>query len=241
MLTPMKNRTVLTVENDPESSHVIKTFLARLPFFGSPITCQSAGIALDYLNQQEFDMVFLAMQLPDMSGLDVLHGVATRSPIVVTSACPTFAADCFDLNVVDYMVKPFSFQRFIRAVNRALKIQITPSSFTDNQAIYLKIGRSIQRFQYDEIDYVEAFGIYSKVWRHQKAIIVNEPISTLEAHLPAQRFLRLHKSYIVGLTSLNSYSHSTLLVGGTKIPLGASYRTKFDGFLRLLSSTGKEE
>lgn len=237
----MKNRTALVVESDPESSHVIETFLSRLPFLGPPITCQSAGTAFDYLNQQAFDVVFLAMQLPDLAGLDLLHGLPTGSPIVATSVCPTLAADCFDLNVADYMVKPFTFQRFIRAVNRALKIQITPSSFTDNQAIYLKIGRTIQRFQYDEIDYVEAFGVYSKIWRHQKATIVNEPISTLEAHLPAQRFLRLHKSYIIGLASLNSYSHSSLVVGGTKIPLGASYRAKFDGFLRLLSSTGKED
>lgn len=237
----MKNHTVLVVENTLESSHIIETFLSRLPFFGSPTTCRSAGTALDYLNQQAFDLVFLDMHLPDMPGLDVLRSLPSQSPTVVTSACSTYAADCFDLNVVDYIVKPFSFHRFMRAVNRALKVQVMPNSFTDNQSIYLKIGRSIQRFEYGEIDYIEASGVYSKVWRHQKATLVNEPISTLEANLPAQRFLRIHKSYIIALASLNSYTYTSLTVGGIKIPLGASYRPKFDGFLRLLSSTDKEQ
>ncbi|MCY7358016.1 MAG: LytTR family DNA-binding domain-containing protein [Rudanella sp.] len=239
----MRNRTVLIIEHEKSSLLSVKSFLERLPFFTPPTVGQSAASAINYLSQQDFDLVLVDMHLPDLAGLEVLHCLPTdsRSPIVVTSACTTYAADCFDLCVADYLVKPFSFQRFVRAVNRALKVQFTPPSFTDNQAIFLKIGRSIQRFQYDEIDYIEAFGVYSKIWRHQKATVVNQPISMLETHLPLQRFLRIHKSYIVSLASLSSYSYTSVMAGGTKIPLGASYRPKFDGFLRLLSSTGNED
>ncbi|MCY7359872.1 MAG: LytTR family DNA-binding domain-containing protein [Rudanella sp.] len=239
----MRNRTVLIVEKDESSVLAIVSFLERLPFFSAPTICQSAASAFNYLSQQDFDLVILDMHLPDLTSMDVLHSLPPEynSPLVVTSSCITYAADCFDLSVVDYLVKPFTFQRFVRGVNRALKVQFTPNSFTDNQAIFLKIGRSIQRFQYDEIDYIEAFGVYSKIWRHQKVTVVNEPISTLETHLPVQRFLRVHKSFIVCLASLTSYSYSSLIAGGTKIPLGASYRPKFDGFLRLLSSTGNEK
>ncbi len=239
----MKNRSVLIIEHDQPSLLTTKSFLDRLPFFSPPTVGKSAASAINYLSQQDFDLVLLDMHLPDLSGLEVFHCLPpdSQSPVVLTSPSSTYAADCFDLPVADYLVKPFSFQRFVRAVNRALKVQFTPNSFTDNQAIYLKIGRSIQRFQYDEIDYIEAFGVYSKIWRHQKVTVVNEPISTLETHLPAQRFLRIHKSYIVGLASLSSYSYTSLVAGGTTIPLGASYRPKFDGFLRLLSSTGNDD
>lgn len=239
----MRNRTVLLVEHEQSSLVTIKSYLGRLPFFSPPTVAQSGASAINYLSQQDFDLVLLDMYLPDLTGMDVVQSIPTdsRSPLVVTSACSTYAAACFDLSVSDYLLKPFSFHRFVRAVNRALKVQFTPNSFTDNQAIYLKIGRSIQRFEYGEIDYIEAFGVYSKIWRHQKAIVVNEPISTLETHLPLQRFLRIHKSYIVGLASLSSYSYTSLTAGGTKIPLGASYRPKFEGFLRLLSSTGSED
>ena len=236
----MRNRTVLIIENDESSVRAILSYLGRLPFFNSPTICRSAETAFNYLNQQEFDLVILDMNLPNKSSLDILLSLPTQSqfPVVSTSACATYEVDYFDLNVADYLVKPFSFQRFIRAVNRALKVQYTPHSFTDNQTVFLKIGRSIQRFQYNEIDYIEAFGVYSKIWWHQKATLVNEPISTLETHLPPQRFLRVHKSYIISLASLSSYTYSSLTAGGTKIPLGASYRPKFDGFLKLLSSTG---
>ncbi len=193
------------------------------------------------LSEQEFDLVLLDMHLPDLTGLDIIQCLPTHSPIVVTSADSTFAADCFDLNVSDYIVKPYTFQRLVRGVNRALKVQFMANSLTDNTAIYLKIGRSIQRFHFDKMDYIEAFGVYSKIWQNGRATIVNEPISALEAHLPSQRFMRIHKSYIVGLGSLDSYSHSTITVGGNKVPLGASYRPKFEGFLQLLSSKEKEE
>lgn len=235
----MKNRTVLLIGNEESSILTTLSFLDRLPFFSKPIVCRSAGTAFDYLSQQEFDLVVLDMNLPNKSSLDILLCLTTlsQSPVITMSACTTYEVDYFDLSVADYLVKPFLFQRFVRAVNRALKVQHTPNSFTDNQAIFLKIGRSIQRFQYNEIDYIEAFGAYSKIWWHQKVTLVNEPISTLETYLPPQRFLRVHKSYIISLASLSSYSYSSLTAGGTQIPLGSSYRPKFDGFLKLLSPT----
>lgn len=238
----MKNRTVLIIENEESSVQTSLAFLERLPFFSTPIVCRSVETAFNYLSQQEFDLVMLDMNLPNKSSLDILLSLPTvsQSPVIITSACANYDVDYFDLNVADYLVKPFSFQRFVRAINRALKVQYTPNSFTSNQAIFLKIGRSIQRFQYDEIDYIEAFGVYSKIWWHQKVTLVNEPISMLETHLPPQRFLRVHKSYIVSLASLSSYSHSSLTAGGTKIPLGASYRPKFDSFLQLLSPAGND-
>jgi DNA-binding LytR/AlgR family response regulator len=235
-----RNRSVLLVEDDESAILVIQSYLNRLPFFAKPTICSCAGEMFNFLNSQEFDLLLLDMYLPDLSGMDVLQSIPSRPPTIVTTADPVFAVDCYDLDVADYLVKPFSFQRFVRAINRALKVQFTPNSLTDNQAVYLKIGRSIQRFQYDQIEYIEAFGVYSKIWQNGRATIVNEPISVLEGHLPNERFLRIHKSYIIGLASLNSYSHSNLIIGSTRVPLGSAYRPKFEGFLRLLSSTRED-
>lgn len=237
----MSNRYILILNSHFPDVQSIQSCVNRLPFLCTPVVSLTAGDALFKLSSRKYDLLFVDTHLPDRTGLEFLQSVSQRPPAIVTANTPDLALDCFDLDVADYLLKPITFSRFIRAVNRALQMQINPYGFSDNKAVYLKIGRSIQRFRYDEIEYIEAFGVYSKVWRNQKATIVNEPISMLETHLPSQYFMRVHKSYIIGLNCLDTFSHTNIMIGGSKIPLGASYRPKFEGLLRLLLSTNGED
>lgn len=199
-----------------------------------PQVCGTVEEAMTLLQQHPFSLIFLDINLPDQSGLDLLRFFPKMPSVIVTSTQANHAADSYDLNVSDYLMKPFSFSRFTRAVNRALGVQVAQNSIADGDFIFLKVGHAMQRFDYDSIDYVQAFGTYCKVYINQKVTVVNEIISQLENLLPPQKFLRIHKSYLTNLSKINSYNYRSIFIGSAKIPLGASYREKFEGFLSLL-------
>ncbi|MFD1142070.1 LytR/AlgR family response regulator transcription factor [Larkinella insperata] len=230
----MKYRHCLIVEDSGPDADMLREYLARTPFFLPPQVCSNLLEAATLLQQQSFDLILLDIKLPDQPGLDLLRLFPSPLPIIVTTAYTDFAVECYDLSVADYLLKPFTFSRFTRALNRALGVQLSSNSLTEDKYIFLKVGHSMQRFDYDAIDYIQAFGTYCKVFINQKVVVVNEIISNLENLLPKQKFLRIHKSYLTNLSKINSYNYRSVVVGSAKIPLGASYREKFEGFLSLL-------
>ncbi|MGA0557467.1 LytR/AlgR family response regulator transcription factor [Larkinella sp. VNQ87] len=229
----MKSRQCLIVDDSESSVILLQEYLSRLPFFMPPQVCGTVADAMILLQQQYFDLIFLDINLPDHIGLDLLRSFPKPLPVIVTSAHTEYAVDSFDLNVKDYLLKPFTFNRFTRALNRALGVQVTPNSLAEENFIFLKVGHSMQRFDYNTIDYIQAFGTYCKVYVAQKVIVVNEIISQLENLLPRQRFLRIHKSYLINLSKINSYTYRHAVIGVAKIPLGAAYRERFEDFLSL--------
>ncbi len=229
----MKSYRILIVEDEEFNITILKEHLSRLPFISSADVCQTAGDAFDRLTHNTYDMVFLDMGLPDLSGTELLEALPKHPAVIATTAHPNYAVECYTLNVIDYLLKPYTHQRFVKAVGRALNVQFTQHGITESKSIFVKVSRSMQRFTYDEISYIEAFGIYSKIIHNQRVTVVNETISSLEARLPKQEFMRVHKSYIVNLDSISSYGHANLQIGGSRIPLGALYRSKFEGFLSM--------
>ena len=229
----MKIYRILIVEDEECCVDILKEYLTRLPFISSADVCQTAGAAFDHLSQNTYDMVFLDMGLPDLSGTELIKALPTHPAIIVTTAHPNYAVDCYDLNIIDYLLKPYTYQRFLKAVGRTLNVQFTTNGMTEPKSIFIKVSRSMHRFTYSEINYVEASGIYSKVFHNQRVTLVNETISSLEARLPSQQFMRVHKSYIVNLDSISSYGHTNLVIHGSRVPMGASYRSKFESFLNV--------
>ena len=229
----MKICRLLIVEDEESYVNTLKEYLTRLPFITSADVCHTAGAAFDLLSANTYDMVFLDMGLPDLSGVELIHALPKHPAIIVTTAHPNYAVDCYDLNVVDYLLKPYTYQRFLKAVGRTLNVQFTASGMADSKSIFVKVSRSMHRFTYEEINFIEASGIYSKITHNQRVTLVNETISSLEARLPSQQFMRVHKSYIVNLDSISSYGHTNLVINGSRIPMGASYRSKFESFLNV--------
>jgi DNA-binding LytR/AlgR family response regulator len=227
-------RNSLIIQNEVASLSILSTYIHQLPYLGKPDVCHTAVTGLAAITQQPYQIIFLDMHLPDMSGIELLKSLARPYPIVVTATDPAFAADCYDLNVADYLLHPVAFPRLVRAVNRVLDIRFDRNGAVGRDCVYLKVSRTIQRFAFQDIDFVEAFGIYTKIWHGLKATIVNETISSLESRLPAHQFMRIQKSYLVNLGKVSSYSFTALWIGPTKLPLGSAYRDKFEGYLTLL-------
>ena len=230
----MKQRQCLIIEDSDPDVMLLQEYLTRLPFFQPAQVCRTVAEAIVLMQEVSFDLIFLDMRLPDQTGIDFIRSVPRRVPIIVTTAYADFAVEAFDLDVADYLLKPYTFQRFTRALNRALSVQFVPNSLAEHQFIFIKVGHTVQRFDYTTTDFVQAFGTYCKVSSQGKVTVVNEIISNLENLLPKQQFLRIHKSYIINLTKITSYNYRGVYIGSTLIPLGAAYREKFEGFLSLL-------
>lgn len=229
----MRRYSALLVEDSEPCVTVLRDYLSRLPLFCLPVVAQSTNEACSLLIERKFDVVFLDIIQSEGSGRAVLDALPRQLPVIVTSSDPSYAAECYDLDVADYLVKPYSFPRFTRAVNRALGVQVAANILADRQSVYLKVGRMVQRFDYETIDFAEAYGIYTKIWYNQKTVVVNETISALENRLPKEQFMRVHKSYIVNLSKVTMYAHANVWIGTAKIPIGLLHRPRFEGFFRL--------
>ncbi len=230
----MRNYLPLIVEDDVNSAALLEDFLQKIPFFEKPIVCKTAMETLGVLKQKSVDALFLDMHLPDMSGEQLLSIFPKHLPTVITTSSPNFAVASFDYDVADYLLKPFSFLRCVRAVNRVLEMHVSDSSVSDPQSIFLKVGRQLRQFHFKNIDYVEAFGIYSKLVSNQQVTVVNETITSLEQRLPKRYFTRVQKSYIVNVEKIVGYDTKHLMMGSVKIPIGLAYRDSLQGFWQLL-------
>jgi DNA-binding LytR/AlgR family response regulator len=230
----MKYRQCLIVDDCDLSVSLSQDYLTRLPFL-PPTVCGTVRDALSLLQQQNFDLILLDINLPDQTGLDLIRFYPKPLPVIITTAHAEFGVEGYDLNIADYLIKPYTFGRFLRAVNRTLGVHLGQNSLTEDQFVFLKVGYAMQRFDYDSIDYIQAFGTYCKVFINEKVIVVNEIISHLENLLPNQKFIRTHKSYLMNFAKIKGYTYRNIFVGSEKIPIGANYRDRFESFLSLLN------
>ena len=226
----------LIIEDDPHSTELLRHFIEKLPFFTPPHTAASGAEALQRLHTYEYDLVFLDINLPDINGKTLLEGMKKRPAIIVTTSSLDYAADFYDLDIADYLIKPLEFSRFLRAVNRAFNdIKINDNVLAVQDSVYLKVGRKMQKFNYQNIDYIEAYGIYSKIWQNNQVTVVNEPIANLAEYLPGKYFLRVHKSYIINVSKITSFDHREVEINQFKIQIGVSYKARLKALMDLIN------
>lgn len=207
--------------------------LAELSIFGQLTTCLTYTDAVSTLLQETFDLVFLTVESNAEEGLSLLKP-KKRPPVIVLSTHPHHAVACYDLDVADYLQPPFDKSRLLRSIHRALGISVHKENIVTSEVIFLKVGRRLQKFAFNHIDYIEAYGVYCKIHHKGKIEVVNEPIMVLEERFPLHHFRRIHKSFIVNLDHITSYSHNSFFIDEAKIPIGISYRDHLPNIYRLL-------
>jgi DNA-binding LytR/AlgR family response regulator len=229
------------VEDDEAAVEDLKNNLSRLPFFQIVGVCKNYEEAISLLHTQTVDLLFLDIELgttqddDTLTGLDILRTLPNPPAVIVISNHDKYAVESFDINtIVDYLTKPIEYKRFLRAINRALDTNLQPHHLLDKSYMFLKMGRKFQRFNFDEIDYFETYGIYMKVYANGQSFVVNDSISALLERLDGSKFMRVHKSYIVNIQKINGFdANSLILHTGNHIPIGVSYKGKLEGLLRL--------
>ncbi|OEK04393.1 LytR/AlgR family response regulator transcription factor [Roseivirga misakiensis] len=226
----------LIIDDEPIAHRIIEGYADHLSILMKLGNCYNAMEAISALNSTAVDLIFLDINMPQLSGFEMLKTLSKRPRVIVTTAYQEFALEGYELEVVDYLLKPFSLERFIKAINKLTLTQTSappmPANNAVNESIYLKEDRRFRQVWLDDILYVEAYGNYCKVYLKNELLITPEKISDLEKTLPSTTFLRTHKSYIVAKNHINAIEGNKINIVGKFIPIGQTYMRTIKNLLK---------
>jgi two-component system, LytTR family, response regulator len=225
----MKKIRCLLVDDEPLALSLLQKHLGQLDFMEVSATCPNVIKALEVLKSQEIDLLFLDIRMPQVTGIDFLKTLRNPPKTIITTAYREYALDGYDLDIVDYLLKPITFDRFFKAVERFLRnseTNPTPVSVTNNEAryIYLKSGYKHLKINLDEILYIESVKDYIKIHTLQKEIVSKYKISDLEKELDDKGFLRIHRSFIINLKNITAFTACDIEIDKLELPIGDSYK-----------------
>jgi two-component system LytT family response regulator len=213
----------LIVEDEPLARERLTKFVKQLPLLTLSHVCESAPEAVTYLLQSQVDLLFLDVQLGGMSGLELLESAAVKCPVILTTAHADHAAKAFDLKVSDYLLKPFTFARFVQAVERAReRVGQPPRAY-----LFVKTGARLEKVWLDDILYIQGDGDYRRIHTAEKELMTLLTFGELEQQIPSAIVCRVHKSYSVGIGKIESVERDRIRIGAKLIPISPMYREKF--------------
>lgn len=221
--------TCIIVEDEPLALDIMKDFVSQVPFLELAGVCQDAFSAMELLNDKNIDLMFLDIHLPKLKGLDFLAALKNPPMVIITSAYHEFAIQSYEHNVLDYLLKPIEFSRFVVAVNKAvsrnLPQQLTAAPLVEeNQDLYFTVNKKKARVAMHSILYIESQRENVRIVTDSKTIVTRYPISELEKELPASAFIRIHRSFIVARAKIDFIDANDVEIGGKEIPIGRSYK-----------------
>ncbi len=223
------NLTCIIIDDEPIARQILEGYIAELPNMKLIGTCANAFEAVEFVQNNAVDLMFLDIHMPKLSGLNMLRAMQRPPKVILTTAYAEYALEGFELSVVDYLLKPFSFERFLKATLK-IKSDKNKTSTTDAltsilpSSIFVKSDKKLIKLPFNEISHVEAYGNYIKIYTG-KTILVSQTLSSFCELLPNQ-FLRIHKSYILNFDQLKSVEgNQIMLLDGNMLPIGKSYRS----------------
>ena len=215
--------TCMIVEDEPISQELLQSYISQVRELELVSTCNDAIEAAERLRNHPVDLLFLDINLPKLSGTAFYTSLVNPPAVIFTTAYPEFAAQGFDLNAVDYLVKPFPIERFMKAVNKFLQLKRPEAA----SYILLQVDKKTHKVELTDIAFIEAFGDYVKIRVKENTLIVHQTLHRMEEQLPASAFRRIHKSFIISLNKLSHIDGNVAHVGGHEIPIGQTYRAAF--------------
>ena len=223
----------LIIDDESIAHDIIRSYADQVPYLEFMQSCYDAWEATDYLQHHPVDLVFLDLNMPRLTGFEFLRSLPHPPQVVVTTAYREHALEGHELNVVDYLLKPFGFERFLKAVNRVRSTEsptAPAASATDGRLFFYADKRHVQ-VRAADILYVEAAGNYMKLVQAESQLLVRQTFAEVLKTLPAGRFVRVHKSYLVALSHVDYVEGNQIYSAGHRIPVGKAYR---QGLLSLL-------
>ncbi len=222
----------IIVEDEPLAAKVLSDYISQVPFLQLQATCKDAILATEYLRDNSTDLIFLDIHLPKLKGMAFLKTLANPPAVIITTAYQQYAVEGFDLNVTDYLLKPFEFERFLIAVNKVKTTQADVHKPTESgetkDFIFLNAERKKVKILFSEIVYIESQREYIKIVTTKKEYFSKMSTHEMEELLPANGFKRVHRSFIVSVSKIESYSADTVEVNGVSIPIGRGYRDNIE-------------
>lgn len=226
----------LVVDDEPLAKEVLIKYIGQLETLTLAGTCENAIDTLLFLQQHQVDLLFLDIQMPRLSGIDLLKTLTYRPKVIFTTAFREYALEGFELNVLDYLLKPISFERFLMAINKyhaagvaspVIPYPIHPKATTGLSAtpfMYIKVDKKMVKVFLRDILYIEGLKDYVKVKTIDRSLVTYQRLTYLEEKLPDSQFLRIHRSYIIALDKISSFSSTLIEIGQEELPIGRQYK-----------------
>ncbi|NMM49921.1 LytR/AlgR family response regulator transcription factor [Marinigracilibium pacificum] len=226
----------LIIDDEPLAHDLIEEFCGMLPHLKIVGHCYSAMEAIQLLNSGvHVDIIFLDINMPKLSGFDFLRTLSSPPKVIVTTAYKEYALEGYELNVVDYLLKPFSFDRLVQAINKATKDipsqkspVISEEIRNSDSRMFIKSDKKYHQVNVKDILFVEAYGNYVKIHLDNDMIISHEKISYYESELAPFEFLRVHKSYLIAVPMIEKIDGNQIFIGEFKIPIGQTYKSQIN-------------
>lgn len=222
----MKQITCLIVEDEPVSQEILKKYISDYSPLDLVGVCENAVDAIEAVRKFKPHVIFLDITLPKISGLDFYRSLVDPPYVIFTTAYPEYAVNGFEVDAIDYLVKPFPFDRFLRAVTK-LQSKFTTSDVPDAGFIMLQADKKMHKVSFTDIQYAEAMGDYVKVFLAGKMLVVHMTVQKLIDQLPPALFMRVHKSFVVALAKIDYIEGNMVVIGANKIPIGQTFRNSF--------------
>jgi DNA-binding LytR/AlgR family response regulator len=223
----------LITDDEPPAREIIRRYIEQVPSLQLAGECANAIQAFSFLQQQEVDLIFLDIRMPQLNGNDFLKTLKNPPKVIFTTAYSEYALEGYELDVVDYLMKPIPFDRFLKAVNKAYQYNVskTESPFTAEEKktdsfVYFRADRKMVKVMLQDILYIESMKDYIKVITAGGTIITKQSISSVEAMLPEKEFIRSHRSYIVAARHIKSFTSELIEIHNTEVPIGKLFRNE---------------
>lgn len=232
----------IAVDDEPLALDIIKDYVSRIPFLKLLKTFSEGISVIEYLSSNNVDLIFLDIEMGGISGTQLLKTLQKKPKVIMTTAYRNYAVDAFDLNVTDYLLKPFSFERFLKAVEKANNLikneqaQVTAAS-KEKEYFFVKSDGKLIKVNFEDILYIEGMSEYLVIKTKSGNIITLQNFKNIEESLPRSGFVRIHKSYLVSLSKIESVKGQNVIISGKELPIGNKFKKDF---LSIISSEGNK-
>ncbi|NER14500.1 response regulator [Leptobacterium flavescens] len=222
----------IIVDDEPIAHDIIEEYAGELDDMELVGKCYNAIEAISLLQKKEVDLIFLDIEMPKLKGLDFLRTLSNPPLVVITTAYSEFAVESYELTVTDYLLKPFGFDRFLKAYTKVKKAKeqadaagkSSPVKEATSKSVFLKGDKEIYHIKLDDILYLESYGNYVKVHVGKEVLLIHETLSNMESTLPSEQFLRVHRSFMIQISCIDRITGNQIKIGDATIPIGRSYK-----------------
>lgn len=224
------------IDDEPPAIKVLEHYIRQSPQLQLLGSAADAVLGMQAIQEQKPQLIFLDINMPKLSGIGLLKALSHPPAVIFTTAYPEYALEGFELEAVDYLLKPFSFERFLKAVNKAQRLAAAQAVPEEAPSfLLLQADRKLYRVPLEEILYLQAYGDYVKVHANKQLYVPKTTLNLLEEELPANLFFRIHRSYIIALPKIQYIEGNFVVIRDEKIPVGRSFR---EGLLKMLQEGG---
>jgi DNA-binding LytR/AlgR family response regulator len=223
----VKTYTCLIADDERNALDILENYIGKLDHLNLKARCSDAFQVYSVLRTESIDLAFLDISMPQLSGMDLFRSLALPPKVIFTTAHKDYAIEAFELRALDYLLKPFSFERFLQAVDRLGAAENEIERPKGHLTIYH--NRKHVRVELESIQYIQAIGNYAKLFTTNKMYVTHEGIKSLLSKLPHPQFVQIHKSFIVALSKIDAYTSDHVLMGVLKIPVGRTFKQRLEG------------